>query len=212
MTVWICSYPRSGNSLVATSLLATGDYRYEQHGADMTRPDGIERAIAAGALPSRPDGELILKTHRVADLDAAGPDDTILVPVRDGRDVLLSYWHYDGAARAPDMVTFWNGLHTNGHRWDDWMRELEPHRRSGAAACGLTGALDGFPCRAGTMRFESMAAERRWTLGPDGYGLRQLDPRHFRSGQPDQWRDLPDAERAYLNRELGPTLAEWGYT
>lgn len=190
MTVWICSYPRSGNSLVASRLLRDGRYCYLNDGNG-----GVSRAIAARLLTSHPDAEPLIKIH---DLDLglarARLGERVCVPIRDGRDVLVSYAHHANTEPSK-MIALWAGLATNRHRWDDWMRQLrESGDGGGPDTCS----------RYETWRFEQFAG--------DGFAeLHDAAPLHFRAGRVGQWRDLPSAEREYLQNELGPELERWGY-
>lgn len=189
MTLWIYSYPRSGNSLVAAMLLGKGDRRYEQR-CHPSEPDGIDRAIAAGLLSTAQDGELIAKTHFYGDLELV-QGDVVYIPYRDGRDALTSFWQYDAPDQHP--IAFWEGLGARGFRWDQWMQAARTQ----------------FPrATAEWVRYERAVYEQ-WGL--DWKALHELAPRYFQSGRVGRWRELPLDAREYLQRELGPELERWGY-
>lgn len=217
--VWVVSFPRSGNSFVALELLrafpggAYGlDPQYEQYERDTNAPvGGVQRVIDAnpGLCAVEPTYRLV-KTHDPPSVPANVP---VVGIVRDGRDAMISYYHYAQPTEAHSKLEFWEGLRATELRWDQWHEKwgLWLHRR-GALVLRYE-HLFSF----GLSEYErvvlsrllgaSCAAQSQLSMEE----LHEIDPNHFRRGSPGEWQDLPLPERLYLERELAPTLKRWGY-
>lgn len=217
--IWLVSYPRSGNSLVALELLRAfpgGSYgidpKYEEYERRTgTPPDGVFNAIAADpTLVAETPTYRLVKTH---DPPATPHNVPVISILRDGRDALVSQYHFTVPDKRHSPVQFWEDLKQAGYRWDQWHINwsLWLHRR-GALMLRYEHLLAFGFCeyeQAVLTRLLQSPFTRQTVLPIDS--LRVVDAHHFRRGSPGEWQTLPLEEQVYLERELAPTLGAWGY-
>lgn len=217
--VWLVSFPRSGNSLVALELLRAfpnGGYgidpKYAEYNARTgTTPDGVSKVITANpSLIAKAPVYRLVKTH---DPPAVPHNVPVIAVIRDGRDALLSQYHFTYPEKKFSPVRFWENLRRHDLRWDQWHTNwaLWLHRR-GALVLRYEHLL-----AFGFCEYEQAVLSRLlqtpYTPQPllSVNDLQPVDSHHFRVGRPGQWKSLGLEERTYLERELEPVLTNWGY-
>lgn len=221
MIVWLASYPRSGNTLVRMALKGLyGVKTYSVH-ADAVHRLGIADAVGHAALPGGSLAGLaktaevhFVKTH----FTPPGGEPAIYI-VRDGRDTLVSYAHYQCDVKDSG---------------EDFQRRLAklitgdgPHGRWGDHVLAW---LDR-PAATAVVKYEDLVADPHGctscALAEIGVALPQLEPpapmpqfadlqsrapSFFRQGSPGQWRDemTPLFERLFW-RWNGEGMFRAGY-
>lgn len=224
-TVYLASWPRSGNTLLRAILwqcfgLETGSYNAEDSMFERNpRWQELTGAIhpddeRTNADVSASQGVCLLKTHDVVSAPRDGTP-TIYI-IRDGREACVSYWRYyhdileDRTKRLRDIIAG-DCLYSS---WSDHVKAWTGRRYLRRPPLPV-------------FRYENMQTHM-WTvlrclgsfLGRKPIASRTApwsdfhasDPKFFRSGKNDTWRDVMTADDLALFDELhGDTMRECGY-
>jgi hypothetical protein len=220
MTVWIASYPRSGNSFCRTILRSL--FQTESRSIYSLRRQALEqgRPPPPGETASGDDdagGITYLKTHELPD---EVPDHPALYVVRDGRDSYVSYAHF-ALAHFPEQHrglsyaevlrmlvesrTHFGGWSVHVEQWlqrpaqtailryEDMIRDPAGALTSACAGIGIT-----LPEPRGTMpAFEELHARK---------------PLLARKGRVGSWREeMPAAIEELFWMRHGPAMERLGY-
>jgi len=205
MTVWLASWPRSGNTHFRMLVkhyfgLETGSAH-----ADKVFSYGELKSIVGHA----PKSNVLVKTHRYH---------TDKLPaiylVRDGRQACLSYWHHlrghGGKQSLQDVI---RGK-TDFGAWSDhvlfWLKRVpEPTIVKFEEVLGKDDPafLREVLASVGIFK-EPITSEPP----PSFQSLHERNPRFFRSGRTDEWREVygPD-DLELFNKLNGRTMAALGY-
>ena len=209
MLVWIASYPHSGNTLVRMALKALyGVHTHSIHGDANMRDLGIAEEIGHADLPAggveslaRAPGVHLVKTH-----ERMPPDDCpCLYVVRDGRDAMISYAHYQedveglGGTFDQRLAKLIIGESPRGC-WSDHVRSWLD--RSGAIALIRYDKLVAHPLETvaeAVAQLELPLDAQDEGAVPSFADLHVAAPAFFRSGQTGHWRDemSPAMERLF---------------
>jgi hypothetical protein len=127
-TVWLLSYPRSGNSMLASMMLASmPDVSFESaYDGEDDAPRFLRELDKLGVKPSPSPRWVIKKTHDIAHVNS---EEKVIWLVRDGCDAMVSYWkHHERVnAIAIDPIDFFrtrSGPANDGvcAMWDEFVR------------------------------------------------------------------------------------------
>ncbi len=116
MILFLCSYPRSGNSRFTTTIRTATDWKYNGEPITLNTVHIFTRELVDESLESYRDPEQIyfIKRHGMPIVAPLGIDTKSIYIIRDGRDALVSYAHMH--AELDDSKT------GNGYDW--WLKYL----------------------------------------------------------------------------------------
>jgi hypothetical protein len=200
-TVWLASYPRSGNTwfrVLWHHYLELPTYAIHGEGHRQRNP------LPIGATTSRPDRakvSALTKTHWTYH----NGDQPAIVLVRDGRDVAISYYHYlrdiDGNSLPPELLQerIVQGEIMFGS-WQKWLNYWLIRRKRPADVVWTFEEVTRYRLGPKELMFATLdaigaegrlykqCAERETPL-PSFEELRQYDPKFFRKGKSEQFTE-----------------------
>jgi len=218
-TVWLLSYPRSGNSMLASMALASiDDISFESVYEDKEDEPRFLAEMELLGVHRLPEPRWMLrKTHSMPDVQ---PQDRVIWLIRDGRDAMTSYWHYwrkiNHSQLAP--VDFWKTL--TGPARDGTRSMWHEHMRHVRDAIMPTDHI--------VVRYEELVNSPRLAMGSiaqflhahfDGNRLEKvsfdklqsLTPWFYRKGKIGSYVELPELALEWLNSRLHGELKRFGY-
>lgn len=223
-TVWLASYPRSGNTLVRAALFYGFGIRSASVYREPPRKYPVIGDLALELSAREPDaarnwgGPVFVKTHQLPEQADTRP---ALYIVRDGRDALVSYARYAMAERQPGF---------SGAEFDDCAENLIRHGSEGIGDwSGNVRAWTGRSACTALIRFEELvqnpvstvqrAVESLGFALPEPVGdvpsfgdLRSRDSVLFRKGKVGAWKAELTPRLVELFWELhGPQMLAMGY-
>lgn len=216
--VWLLSYPRSGNSMLASMALAAipgcGFDSVYDHDNDVPRFLAEMEKLSIKP-PTNPTVQL-LKTHHWYE----PIPEKIIWLMRDGRDALTSYWHFrDKNTQYKDPVSFWTALSYGdpargvGVRWDVYVKHIQKLLEGRNHLEVRYEALKTHPER----EVQRVAEYVGLKCEPDRLSLvnfnraHEINPTFYRLGYVGGHKELYQRAKDYLELELGPTLRVMGY-
>jgi len=199
--VWVCSFPRSGNTFlrivlnrlygVRTCVVYDVDGGAQRLGSDLV--GFAERPASIQAMREASEAHFV-KTHRQRDSQIDAGDKAICL-VRDGRDCLVSWARMAAEAAGRRFETELRAMITRrdtagtgswGRNVLSWLRPPAPHRL--VLRCEPTDAVQRIVV-ALVPQLRPLTDARIPSFGE----LRQTDHRFFRRGRTDTYRDeLPE--------------------
>jgi hypothetical protein len=226
MIVWLASFPRSGNTMFRMLLQELYGVRshsvYDESPAAVPDPDtllGVAGSMRLAGLPqglADDDGIHFVKTHE-------GPTDSspAVCLVRDGRDALVSYAHFQRsfipAHTGRPFETVLRELITSRHVFHSWSENVASWCRRSSAAPNAW------------VRYEDMVKDPLTTVARclhqlrielpkvgetirDFAELQQRWPKFFRKGKTGAWREeMPDELHRLFWQHHGSMMERFGY-
>lgn len=222
MIIWLASYPRSGNTFLRTVLhSAFGVDTYSVYGDknDIAANPATAEQVGHKDLPEgfsyeearAGDVPWFIKTHEP--YERSYDQDRVIYVVRDGRDAVVSYYHYlrDFSPRKLSYMEIMAGLSFAG-TWGDHVlgwEKLDPARKLLVRFEEAT--HDPADTIARLEGFLDMPARHREI--PDFERLHNTDPKFFRSGRSRSFElELSEDERTFFWVTNGITMRRLGYT
>jgi hypothetical protein len=206
--VWIASYPRSGNTLLRTTLwhcfgLRSASVYPRDLGGNRALEEYVGHIEHGPQLPGRlrENGVPLIKTHGPPkDLNPA------IYIIRDGRAACVSLWRFGDKAIPLGAVI--EGRHRFG-TWADHVRAWDPRRRPNTLLLRYEDLRDDLPaCLAGISRFlgRRIVGDRL----PDRNAIAASDGKWVR--RESSWQaELGGSDLARFNEIGGDILATYGY-
>lgn len=221
-TVWLFTYPRSGNSMLSSMMLAsmTGVSFESVYKNSIDQPRLLGELEKLGIKPDKEPRWNIMKTHR---WNHVGIEDRVIWLVRDGRDAMCSYWFYylmmnNGQDVYKSPVEYWKSL--NGDPFNGVISQWHNHI---AAVKDRVKERDSLVLKyeevlinpekemkkVGSFLSENVDVNKLSNVTFDK--LNSVNRGFFRKGQVGNYKNLPKDAVNYLEKEMKSVLKIMGY-
>lgn len=230
-SVFIASYPRSGNTLVRSILWncfgLRSNSRYVE-GDTLLSSREISNMVGSVLADTIHDvKDLIAKQgilpHKTHDISASEQDMPAIYIIRDGREVVCSYLDYEQRRVKDGVVTMEEVIrgHVEFGSWSDHIIAWHPFDRPNTLFLRYEELISSERHGLLPTRFETcikrigdfIGIEPLKTAIPSFGAYRSALPGFFRSGTNQTWRDLLTGRDLQLFYELhGDMMAAWGYS
>ena len=202
MIIWIASYPRSGNTflrVILNSVFGLETYSIYDDRFDIGKDEATSDVVGHKMLPddfdleaARAGSELFLmKTHDYVD----NPDDRVIYLVRDGRQSSVSYRHYINSF-VGEGCELRDVLYGNVHfgTWAEHVAKWDPARRENTLFLKFEDLVSSpHSFLEEISRF--IGVEIKTESIPGFEELHEINPKFFRKGKADSWKqELTAAE------------------
>lgn len=216
--IWLASWPRSGNTLLRAILWHCFGLRSGSLYKEDDILDTPELADEVGVTTARDgligQGVILGKTHELNNDDYRA-----IYIIRDGREACVSHWHF-----ILDIVgvkcSLADIIRTRGGRFGSWSEHVEswsPDTRAGTLLLHYENVISTRWYQAPRSEDVDLLAkflcrERiGWDLPPFSH-FHRLNPKFFRSGRVDSWREEMTGDDLKLFWDLhGETMERYGY-
>lgn len=205
MIIWIASYPRSGNTflrVILKSVFGLDTYSVYDDKAVIGKDAATSDIVGHKMLPDDFDLESARKSQRLYLIKTHGfisnADDKVIYLVRDGRQSALSYLNYmksfhDESCKIEDVI-FGNVPFDS---WGDHIEKWKPAKRENTLLLKfeeLTRAPDTY--LKSIAEFIGVQALDKQI--PDFEQLHAINPKFFRQGKSDTWKEELSSETLEL--------------
>ncbi|MEJ2436478.1 MAG: sulfotransferase domain-containing protein [Sulfurovaceae bacterium] len=220
MIVWLASYPRSGNTFFRIILNTVfnihtysihNNFKLGQQTSDIVGhtvlPDNFDIDTARQS-----EEVYYIKTHAHYD-EKIAPEDRVIYLIRDGRESSLSYTKYQNTfgKRNKILLDTINGDTSMGG-WGEHVLSWEKFPRERILYIYFETLTDRPSEQIGKIA-EFLAIKPNNNIIPTFEELKAINPKFFRSGKKDSWRDAYSEEEhiAFWHRH-GEAMKKYGYT
>jgi len=219
--VWLFTYPRSGNSMLSSMMLASlSNVSFESiYKNTIDEPRLLRELGELGVKPSAEPNWKIIKTHRWNHV----PDsDKVIWLVRDGRDAMCSYWFYHLTmhkdTKFKNPIDYWKSLDgdpLNGviSQWHNHIRAVKDlvYKRDSLVLKyeDIVNNPSGEISKVGSFLSEKVDVNKLSSVTFDR--LNSVNGQFFRKGKIGGFKELPEKAVEYLEREMSSVLKMTGY-